>query len=32
MRQRNKPPINQHSENTTPKQDAWWVTELISGT
>jgi hypothetical protein len=29
-KQRNKPPINQHSENPTPKQDSWWATELIS--
>jgi hypothetical protein len=28
-RQRNKPSINQHSENPTPKQDSWWATELI---
>jgi hypothetical protein len=28
MRQRNKPPINQHSENPTPK-DSWWATEMI---
>jgi hypothetical protein len=26
------PPVNQHSENPTPKQDGWWATELISGT
>jgi hypothetical protein len=29
-RQRNKPPANQHRENPTPKQDDWWMTELIS--
>jgi hypothetical protein len=32
VRQRNKPPINQHSKNPTPKQDGWWATELFSGT
>jgi hypothetical protein len=31
-RQRNKPQVNQHTGNPTPKQDSWWVTELISGT
>jgi hypothetical protein len=25
-RQRNKPPVNKHSENPTPKQDSWWAT------
>jgi hypothetical protein len=29
VRQRNKPPVNKHSENPTPKQDSWWATELI---
>jgi hypothetical protein len=29
-RQRNKPPVNQNSENPTPKQDGCWATELIS--
>jgi hypothetical protein len=29
-RQRNKPPVNKHSEKPTPKQDSWWTTELIS--
>jgi hypothetical protein len=28
-RQRNKPPVNKHSENPTPKQESWWATELI---
>jgi hypothetical protein len=28
-RQRNKPLVNKHSENPTPKQDSWWTTELI---
>jgi hypothetical protein len=32
VRQRNKPPVNKHNEKTTPKQDSWWATELISGT
>jgi hypothetical protein len=31
-RQRNNPPINQHSENPTLKQDDWWATELFSRT
>jgi hypothetical protein len=26
---RNKPPVIKQSENTTPKQDGWWDTELI---
>jgi hypothetical protein len=26
---RNKPPVNKHSKNLTPKQDNWWTTELI---
>jgi hypothetical protein len=29
VRQRNKPPVNKHSEDPTPKQDSWWTTELI---
>jgi hypothetical protein len=29
VRQRNNPPINQHNENPTPKQDSWQATELI---
>jgi hypothetical protein len=29
MRQRNKPPINQHSKIPTLNQDGWWPTELI---
>jgi hypothetical protein len=29
-RQRNKPPVNQHSENPIPKQDSCWAAELIS--
>jgi hypothetical protein len=29
-RQRNKPLVNQHSENPTAKQDSWWAAELIS--
>jgi hypothetical protein len=28
-RQRSKPPVIKHSENTTQKQDSWWATELI---
>jgi hypothetical protein len=28
-RPRNKPPIKQHSENSTTKQNGWWATELI---
>jgi hypothetical protein len=32
MQQRNKPPVNKHGENPTPKQDDWWATELISRT
>jgi hypothetical protein len=28
-RQRKMPPVIKHSENTTPKQDSWWDTELI---
>jgi hypothetical protein len=31
-RQRNKLPVNQHTENPTPKQGSWWATQLISGT
>jgi hypothetical protein len=31
-RQRNKPPVSQHSKSPTPKQNGWWATELISGT
>jgi hypothetical protein len=31
-RQRNKPLVNKHSKNPTPKWDDWWTTELISGT
>jgi hypothetical protein len=30
VKQRNKPPLIKNSENPTPKQDSWWVTELIS--
>jgi hypothetical protein len=29
MRQRNKHLVNKHSENSTPKQESWWATELI---
>jgi hypothetical protein len=28
-RQRNKSPVNKHSENPTPRQESWWTTELI---
>jgi hypothetical protein len=28
-RERNKPPIRQYSENSTPKQDGWWATEMF---
>jgi hypothetical protein len=28
-RQRNRPLANKHSENSTPKEDSWWNTELI---
>jgi hypothetical protein len=26
VRQRKKPPVNQHRKNPTPKQDSWWAT------
>jgi hypothetical protein len=29
VKQRNKPPGNQHTKNPTPRQDCWWTTELI---
>jgi hypothetical protein len=29
MKQRNKPPGNNHSEKPTPKQDSWWTVELF---
>jgi hypothetical protein len=30
VRQRNKTPVNKHSENPAPKQDGLWATEMIS--